>query len=692
MHTSNQRGSALIGALIVLAILTSVGAILAVNLRSDTEMRGSFGSNLTGFYAAESGLNVGMAEFRNIFLSYNVPTGPDFDERSYTLDDRVIRYQLAERPGNPMQLTVPSGELFAGVSSLQYRYTVHSKALNAVESDLHAELGAEFLVSYIPLFQFVAFYKDDLEILPGPEMHLIGRVHTNGDLYLNADDALYIEDAPASGLYNVQVSAGGDIHRGRKDRNSCGGRVFVDRLADNVPPAGDLDSKELPCFGGATRAVPQAELDAWLGSVVSHVENLAVPEPEIVDRGSGPFWQNADLRIVLKLNSPGKLPAGPLLPHSIEVQTATGNRDDAATAHLQNFMRDAAWNQANSTTRGTMPIFYTDVPRSGAGCGCADGVPLCGNALPACYAGLLPNPTSTRPLRTGGVYDIMGQALGGFDEDYRRGGYYNQREQKWMLLLNANMADLIAWNAQNGQPFFATNDTTHGGLVVFLSVVGPDSAAINNYGVRVFGSADLPIPGGIGVSADPTGLTTVSDQAMYVVGNYNRGAAAGGPARQPAALIGDSINILSQRFWRSSAAAGCVANCCNGPFCRDGQSVLPLGDPGRDASSTTINAAFLGGVDETIPGDYNGGLENYPRFHEDWSGGVPLIYRGSFVSLGEPQHADGAWCGTGGGCNIYNPPVRNWNFDAAFSDVRNLPPHTPRFLFVKQIMFTQEFQ
>ena len=29
-----------------------------------------------------------------------------------------------------------------------------------------------------------------------------------------------------------------------------------------------------------------------------------------------------------------------------------------------------------------------------------------------------------------------------FDTDYRRGGFYNWRERKWMLLLNINVSDL----------------------------------------------------------------------------------------------------------------------------------------------------------------------------------------------------------------------------------------------------------
>ena len=46
--------------------------------RSDTQLRGAFNPSITGFYAAESGLNAGMGEYRNIFLDYNVPHGSDF--------------------------------------------------------------------------------------------------------------------------------------------------------------------------------------------------------------------------------------------------------------------------------------------------------------------------------------------------------------------------------------------------------------------------------------------------------------------------------------------------------------------------------------------------------------------------------------------------------------------------------------
>jgi hypothetical protein len=127
--------------------------------------------------------------------------------------------------------------------------------------------------------------------------------------------------------------------------------------------------------------------------------------------------------------------------------------------------------------------------------------------------------------------------------------------------------------------------------------------------------------------------------------------------------MADTMNVLSND-WSGAGYSACQNDC---------QSFQPLAS--RPASSTTIRAAFLSGVDVTTVNNYNGGLENYPRFHETWSGDT-LNYRGSFVSLGTPRHNSGAWCGTGSGCNIYDPPVRAWDYDTDFQTVENLPPLT----------------
>ena len=51
-----------------------------------------------------------------------------------------------------------------------------------------------------------------------------------------------------------------------------------------------------------------------------------------------------------------------------------------------------------------------------------------------------------------------------------------------------------------------------------------------------------------------------------------------------------------------------------------------------------------------------------------------------------PRHD--AWHGTRG----ESPPGHNWDYDTDFQQVENLPPLTPRFVSVQQILFTENFR
>jgi hypothetical protein len=739
--SSDQRGVVLVMALILMGLLSALAAAYSMIVKADTVLRGAAGRTRHGFYAAEAGLNVGMAEFANIFKHYGVPTDGDFEERSVTVGDRTVYYQLAPVPGydpctegedEDCYTTIPAGEKFAGLKSIPYRYTVRSTAINA-EGDEEAELGAEFDIHNIPIFQFLAFYANDLEILPGPDMNLHGRIHTNGNLYLNANNTLTIGDLNPL-IPNVQVSAAQNIYRGRKDNGSCGGTVIIDKLEDSVAPSPDYDPLPLACTGGS--AVSQTTLEAYKGSLLAGVDTIQTPSVDEIKRGgSGVFWQRADLRIVLRLDLPKAsidfaaadlcpggpgIPAAPASPalYPIEVQNADGSRDTVRTTALWRFMCER---------RGA--IFYNDVPNAPASVNttfpntAANYSPAFGATAriyrragedtsgdgvitnkdrndDICPKSLADASTATRPWWTPVSCpwpNASPVASSWFqDMDYRRGGFYNNREGKWIYLLNVNMRALLEWNAQSSDPLFPHNDYSDGGLVIFLSVQGPASEVLpNNYGVRIFDSSDLDtqnvtFPPTV---ADPSGLTVVSDQAVYIEGNYNF------KDKYPAAVIGDSLNVLSQGWEvplgglnndRKSAATLSSGN-RNVP---SSDSPCGTGGCGTAFSTSTalgINAALISGVDNTTGSSYNGGLENYPRFHESWSGRT-LNYRGSLVSLGPPQHVNGAWCGTGSGCNIYNPPSRDWDYDADFNLVEKLPPLTPKITYVQQRLYTRFYK
>jgi hypothetical protein len=167
-------------------------------------------------------------------------------------------------------------------------------------------------------------------------------------------------------------------------------------------------------------------------------------------------------------------------------------------------------------------------------------------------------------------------------------------------------------------------------------------------------------------------FTFSTDFPLYVQGDYNS------INWKPSALVGDAITLLSNA-WNDAQH-----QCSSG-----NPSALTLADicggfVQRNAANTQVWAAVLAGhsgtpCDHEVPGCpggyadfYGGGVENFPRFLEDWSGGVTLTYRGSLVSLHRASKALGTWNG-----NYYTPPTRDWQFDTRFRDPANLPPGTP---------------
>lgn len=268
---------------------------------------------------------------------------------------------------------------------------------------------------------------------------------------------------------------------------------------------------------------------------------------------------------------------------------------------------------------------------------------------------------------TGGV---IGGRVANYNPNFR-----NLRENEDIRMLDVDLQALF--NCIHSQNLLmnnrALNDDTEGGLVFHFTVDGPNRWGQNRYGVRVRNGDELRAT--VGGAPAIKGFTLVSDQAVYLWGHFNR------VNKKPAAVMCDSINILSSAW-------------------DDADDSLALTHANRNAVATTVNAAFLAGTDSTwnvenqvnggtdTNAGYNGGLENFPRFHEDWAN-ITLVYRGSFVSLNTPRHVNGPWLGTG---IYYNPPIRDWNYDTSYNNAANLPPITPRFVYLRQEFFGREYE
>lgn len=183
------------------------------------------------------------------------------------------------------------------------------------------------------------------------------------------------------------------------------------------------------------------------------------------------------------------------------------------------------------------------------------------------------------------------------------------------------------------------------------------------------------VNGGYGTIVRP-GLTVVTENPVYIQGDWN--ATAGFPETDAAAtaVLADAVTLLSNA-WTDNVSF-----------------TQPYSPGGRARSAQSYyRVAIIGGKGPAFPwitatpDDFgtDGGAHNFLRYLE--GGGGALNYRGSIVTFYFNRQAVGTYkcCST-----VYSPPTRNYSFDTNFLNPSLLPPQTPLFRDLNTLGFAQE--
>jgi Tfp pilus assembly protein PilX len=271
----------------------------------------------------------------------------DYIANTYVKNNTIASTNTAIAP-NPDPTTIPSGQTYAGLKALEYRYTVYATAIRpntvnatanpgftadeieakgkttptpaevllvnsynskkvtadaanaasgAYSSTSNTVLQMDFKSRVVPLFQFAAFYDGDLEINTGSDMTLSGPVHTNKNLYVLPYGSVTLslggKVTAAGSIYNrvdsYGYSAGGVTKMLLNGTNcSTAGNCFPNYSPTNKAP---LTVSQITAFGGNVK-------DGVAGATI-----LKSPPPGFLrkrnyfDNTVGDYYAKADMRL-----------------------------------------------------------------------------------------------------------------------------------------------------------------------------------------------------------------------------------------------------------------------------------------------------------------------------------------------------------------------------------------------------------
>ncbi|MEW6733012.1 MAG: hypothetical protein AB1489_16925 [Acidobacteriota bacterium] len=264
---------------------------------------------------------------------------------------------------------------------------------------------------------------------------------------------------------------------------------------------------------------------------------------------------------------------------------------------------------------------------------------------------------------------------------------------------------------------------------VNLNTIPSTSTGVFRRAVRLTNGQDLSFTGPVSALNNRRGITVASENPVYIQGNYNCNlpltTSIGNPTppasyqgpQVPASVISDAVTLLS-RNWLDSTSF---------------HSTSRYAVTNRNASTTSYRLAVLSGrprdglfgaaqgANDTVmwgvkgssggvgPGQEDddtrlyGGVHNFLRYLEDWStddvgnfapdypgrNRQTLFYTGSLIDGWDSWQANGTYkcCGL-----VYEPPFRDYIFDASFLDPARLPPGTPNLQYILLTSFRQNIR
>lgn len=246
---ARRRGMAMMLVLVMSVVILAMGMAM-IGLSGDV-LGGSVDTKtkIRARYAAETSISVAIADA--VYQAGEIfGGGVSASSRNVTMG------------GDNGQAAVSSGNNLGQEVILQKRSPMNNLRGNKIPLKIEAtgkagraksRISASVALYQVPIYQFGVFYDGPLEITPGPNMDVMGRVHTNSDAYFRGVAALTFEGpvTVVGDIYQWWRSNSGSI-RYRLKPDSASNLFSVPGLSTNLVKMSS--STQPPPIGGVSNA------------------------------------------------------------------------------------------------------------------------------------------------------------------------------------------------------------------------------------------------------------------------------------------------------------------------------------------------------------------------------------------------------------------------------------------------------
>jgi hypothetical protein len=640
------------------------------------------------------------------------PDVPVFDVSQYRIQAVTPMIEIDDATGNSTLATSTFPPAAYGPNTYQYSFFYLASVnvtIPALNGNVTAKVRRVFEKKYDNPWSFAVFYNDDLELQPSEPLIIDGPIHTNANLYIGTSN-LTVQDSTVATRPPSKVSYAGEYLNGFSPNDtSTHLNITKPTFPPKLPPA--QDSPYLP-FGwnlkltnadgsvnndsyhelveqfnpcGTAESDPLLEVryynQAGMKAVIVSTQltqdtaagTSVIPVANVTGMHAGMILQigtTPERRVISSLNCLTKqvtLTAPLTNAHNSGEGIQTGELTTITTAVAAGATEIYVANNANFVVGDTIRVGTTNpevkVISNTSG---SDRIRFATGLANAYSVGArvqagditVANAAGTRLYYNTGtandraIYNLVLSLV------YPRRSIYDYQQLGAVQIADVDINKITvasdAGTILNFNGVFYVADTG--------AVPHTNPAVAIRRGIRLINGWALPVASS---NSNAAGLTVVSENPVYIRGNYNTGgtsvATSNPPSnttptnssvvspyvRRPAAIIADAITVISNAWSDSYNAA--------------------TNRSARLAVSTTINSALVSGL---IPSGvngatYSGGGENFIRLLEDWNANDRVFcYWGSMVQLYQSKQAIQPFDGAG---NLFKSPrICRYYWDSGF--------------------------